>query len=60
LLKSTAKEKIGLGQGTQIGKSSSEALEAPRLEINTSIKIIADETIGFRHGTQIGKYSSRL
>ena len=41
------KEKTGFGQGTQIGKSSSKALEAPRLEINTFIKRIDKEKIGF-------------
>ena len=42
------KEKIGFGQGAQIGKSSSRALEAPGLEINIFIKRIDKEKIGFR------------
>ena len=50
---------IGFGQGAQIGKSSSRALEAPRHEINTFIKGIDKEMIGFGQGTQIGKSSSR-
>ena len=40
-------ENIGFGQGTQIGKSSSRALEATRLEINTFIKRLDKEKIGF-------------
>jgi len=39
-IKITDKEMIGFGQGAQIGKSSSGALEAPRYEINTFIKRI--------------------
>ena len=36
-IKRIDKEKIGFGQGIQIGKSSSRALEAPRLEIDIFI-----------------------
>ena len=50
---------IGWGQGTQTGKSSSGALEAPSLEINTFMKRIAKEQIGFGSGAQIEKSSSR-
>ena len=39
LIKTIDKEKTGFGQGTQFGKSSSRALESPRLEINTFINI---------------------
>jgi len=49
----------GLGQGAQIGKSSSRALEAPRNEIKIFIKRIDKEMIGVGQGTQIGKSSSR-
>jgi len=38
---------IDFGQGAQIEKSSSRALEAPRHEMNTFIKRIAREMIGF-------------
>ena len=34
------KEKLGFGQGAQIGKSSSRALEASRLEINIFVRRI--------------------
>ena len=47
-IKRIDKEKIGFGQGTQIGKSSSRSLEASRLEINTFVKRIDKEKIGFR------------
>jgi len=47
-IKRTTKEKIGFGQGTQIGKSNSRALEASRLEINMFVKRIDKEKIGFR------------
>jgi len=50
---------IGFGQGTQIGKSCSRALEAPRHEINTFVKRIDKEMTGFGQRTQIGKSSSR-
>jgi len=40
------KEQIGCGQGAQIGKSSSRALEAPRLDINMCLKRIDKEQIG--------------
>ena len=46
-IKRIEKEKVGFGQGTQIGKSSSRALEASRLEINTFVKRIDKEKIGF-------------
>ena len=46
---------IGLGQGTQIGKSSSRAIEAPRHEINICINRIDAEMIGFGQRTQVGK-----
>ena len=49
------KEQLGFGQGTQIMKCGSRALEAPRLEINTFIKRIDKEHIGFRQGTEIMK-----
>jgi len=39
------KEMIGLGQGTQVGKSSSGALESPRHDINSFIKRIDQEMI---------------
>ena len=45
LIKRIDKENIGFGQGTQIGKSSSRALEASRLEINTFVKRIDKEKI---------------
>ena len=44
---------------SQNSKSSSRALEAPRLEINTFVKRVDKEKIGFREGAQIGKSSSR-
>ena len=47
IIKRIDKEKVGFGQGAQIGKSSSRALEAPRLEIISSIKRIDKEKIGF-------------
>jgi len=50
---------IGFGQGTQIGKSSSRALEVPRHDINSCIKRIDKDMIGFGRETQIGKSSSR-
>ena len=37
-IKGIYQERTGLGQGTQIEKSSSRALEAPMLEINTFVK----------------------
>ena len=46
---------IGFGQGAQIEKSSSRALEAPRHEINTIIKRIDKDMLGFEQGTQIWK-----
>ena len=47
-----------MGLGTQIGKSSSRAIEAPRHEINTCIKRIDKEMICFGQGTKVGKSSS--
>ena len=41
------KENIGFGQGNQIGKSSSRALEAPILETNIFRKRIDKEKAGF-------------
>ena len=41
---------IGFGQGTQIGKSSSRALEAPRHEINSCIKGTEKEMTGCGQG----------
>ena len=38
---------IGFGQGAQIEKPSSRALEALRHEVNTCIKRIDKEMIGF-------------
>jgi len=46
---------IGLGQGIQIGKSTSRA---PRHEINTFIKQIDKEMIAFGQGALIGNSSS--
>jgi len=42
-----------------LAKSSSRALEAPKLEIIIFMKGIDKETIGFRQGAHIGKFSSR-
>ena len=57
-IKRIDKEMICLGQGTQIGKSSSRAIEAPRHDINTCVKRIDKEMIGFGQGTLVGKSSS--
>jgi len=59
-IKEHDKEIVCFGQGTQIGKYSSRALEAPRLEINTFRKIIDRYKMCFGQGIQIGKCNSRL
>jgi hypothetical protein len=50
----------GFGQGTQIGKSCSSALEAPKHEIITFIKRICKEMIGLGQGAEIGESCSRI
>jgi len=51
-IKRDGKELIGFGQGTQVGKSSSRALEGPRHEINMFIKRIETDIMDkeFRFG----------
>ena len=47
-MKRIDKEKVGFGQGTQIGNFSSRALEASRLEINTFVERTDKENMSSR------------